>query len=119
MGSRLLVQVSDLATWPWGYTISISVRYLMAYVHRLVLAVMLAMEDIVSSDVRPWLAAESDIINCLVRHLGYSSRGWGLTMDTIVGLDAVLADGRIIYASENSHSHIYWVSQQGSQANVA
>jgi len=44
--------------------------------------------------------------------LGYISRGWGLTLDTIVGLDVVLANGSFIHASAVSYSNIYWVSIQ-------
>lgn len=41
--------------------------------------------------------------------LGFSSRAWGLTLDTIVGLDVVLANGSFVHASSSSYSDVYWV----------
>jgi FAD/FMN-containing dehydrogenase len=40
---------------------------------------------------------------------GYDSRKWGLALDTIVGLDVVLADGSFIHASSTAYPDIYWV----------
>jgi hypothetical protein len=39
---------------------------------------------------------------------GYSSRAWGLALDSIVGLDAVLANGTIIHANTTSYPDIYY-----------
>ncbi|KAL8759419.1 MAG: hypothetical protein Q9199_000789 [Rusavskia elegans] len=38
----------------------------------------------------------------------YSSRRWGLTLDTIVGLDVVLANGSFIHATMTSYTDIFW-----------
>ena len=39
---------------------------------------------------------------------GYSSRAWGLAMDTIVGLDVVLANGTFIKATSAQYPDIFW-----------
>lgn len=39
---------------------------------------------------------------------GYDSRLWGLALDTIVGLDVVLANGSYIHATSTEYSDIYW-----------
>ncbi|KAL8905373.1 MAG: hypothetical protein Q9207_002684 [Kuettlingeria erythrocarpa] len=39
---------------------------------------------------------------------GYSSRAWGLTLDTIVGLDVVLANGSYIRATSTAYPDIYY-----------
>ena len=39
---------------------------------------------------------------------GYSSRSWGLTLDTIVGLDVVLANGSFIHATSTAYPSIYY-----------
>ncbi|KAL8666231.1 MAG: hypothetical protein Q9168_007528, partial [Polycauliona sp. 1 TL-2023] len=38
----------------------------------------------------------------------YSSRRWGLTLDTIVGLDVVLANGSYIHATPTSYTDVFW-----------
>lgn len=39
---------------------------------------------------------------------GYSSRLWGLTLDTIVALDVVLANGSFIHATSTAYPDIYY-----------
>jgi hypothetical protein len=39
---------------------------------------------------------------------GYDSRNWGLALDTIVGLDVVLANGSFVHATSSENSDIYW-----------
>ena len=39
---------------------------------------------------------------------GYSSRAWGLTLDTIVGLDVVLANGSYVHATSTTYPTIYY-----------
>ncbi|KAL8987516.1 MAG: hypothetical protein Q9177_003277 [Variospora cf. flavescens] len=39
---------------------------------------------------------------------GYSSRAWGLALDTIVGLDVVLANGSYIYTTSTAYPDIYY-----------
>ena len=39
---------------------------------------------------------------------GYDSRLWGLTLDTIVGLDVVLANGSFIHATSTAYPDIYY-----------
>lgn len=41
---------------------------------------------------------------------GLSSRAWGLTLDTIVGLDVVLANGSFVKATSTAYPEIYYVS---------
>ena len=41
---------------------------------------------------------------------GLSSRAWGLTLDTIVGLDVVLANGSFVHATSTAYPDIYYVS---------
>lgn len=42
---------------------------------------------------------------------GYSSRAWGLTLDTITALDVTLANGTNIHATSTSYPDIYYVNQ--------
>ena len=39
---------------------------------------------------------------------GYDSRMWGLTLDTIVGLDVVLANGSLIHTTSTAYPDIYY-----------
>lgn len=39
---------------------------------------------------------------------GYQSRAWGLAMDSICGLDVVLADGRLLHVTENDHPELFY-----------
>jgi FAD binding domain-containing protein/berberine-like enzyme len=39
---------------------------------------------------------------------GYSSRAWGLALDSIVALDVVLANGTQIHATTDSYPEIFW-----------
>lgn len=39
---------------------------------------------------------------------GYSSRAWGLTLDAIVGLDVVLANGTVVKATSTAYPDIYY-----------
>ncbi|KAI9749170.1 MAG: hypothetical protein M4579_006975 [Chaenotheca gracillima] len=39
---------------------------------------------------------------------GYDARSWGLALDTIVGLDIVLANGSYIHATNTSYPEIYY-----------
>ncbi|KAL8813521.1 MAG: hypothetical protein Q9200_000195 [Gallowayella weberi] len=39
----------------------------------------------------------------------YSSRTWGLTLDTIVGLDVVLANGSFVHATSTLYPDIFWI----------
>jgi len=41
---------------------------------------------------------------------GFTSRKWGLTLDTIVALDVVLANGTIVTASGTNYPDLFWVS---------
>lgn len=40
---------------------------------------------------------------------GFTSRMWGLTLDNILSLDVVLADGTITGASSTNNPDLYWV----------
>ena len=39
---------------------------------------------------------------------GYSSRAWGLSLDHILGLDVVLANGSAVYASATTYPDVYY-----------
>ncbi|KAK7701915.1 hypothetical protein SLS64_010049 [Diaporthe eres] len=39
---------------------------------------------------------------------GYQSRAWGLAVDSICGLDVVLADGRLLHVTENDHPELFY-----------
>ncbi|KAB2098641.1 hypothetical protein AG0111_0g13105 [Alternaria gaisen] len=39
---------------------------------------------------------------------GYSSRRWGLALDTIVAMDVVLADGRLVHVTPASYPDLYY-----------
>ena len=47
---------------------------------------------------------------------GYSSRAWGLTLDTIVGMDTVLANGTSIYVSKDTYPDL-WYAMRGDAAD--
>ena len=41
---------------------------------------------------------------------GYDSRKWGLALDTIVGLDVVLANGSFVHTTSTAYPDLYYVS---------
>jgi len=41
---------------------------------------------------------------------GFTSRQWGLALDPIFAINAVLANGTIIRASQDSNPDLFWVS---------
>ena len=47
---------------------------------------------------------------------GYSSRAWGLGLDTIVALDAVLANGTLVHATEKAYPDIYYALRGAAES---
>ncbi|CAA7263467.1 unnamed protein product [Cyclocybe aegerita] len=47
---------------------------------------------------------------------GFTSRKWGLTVDTIVSLDVVLANGTIVSASKTNYSDLFWALRGASSS---
>jgi hypothetical protein len=45
--------------------------------------------------------------------IGYLSRRFGLTVDSLLAADVVLADGTFVTASENSHGDLFWALRGG------
>jgi FAD binding domain/Berberine and berberine like len=45
--------------------------------------------------------------------LGHLSRGFGLTIDNLIGADVVLADGSQVHASADDHPDLFWALRGG------
>lgn len=45
--------------------------------------------------------------------IGFLSRKLGLTIDSLVGAEIVLADGSVVYADAQSHQDLYWAIRGG------
>ncbi|MWG36641.1 FAD-binding oxidoreductase [Halomarina oriensis] len=44
---------------------------------------------------------------------GYLTRQYGLTIDNLLGVDVVLADGSLVHADEDEHSELFWAVRGG------
>ncbi|KAL8954546.1 MAG: hypothetical protein Q9183_007060, partial [Haloplaca sp. 2 TL-2023] len=47
---------------------------------------------------------------------GLSSRAWGLTLDTIVGLDVVLANGSFVHATSTAYPDVYYALRGAAES---
>ena len=45
--------------------------------------------------------------------IGYLSRKYGLTIDNLLGVDVVLADGRLVTASAEENADLFWAVRGG------
>jgi len=45
--------------------------------------------------------------------IGYLSRTYGLTIDSLIGVDMVLADGRVVTASADENADLFWAVRGG------
>jgi FAD/FMN-containing dehydrogenase len=46
--------------------------------------------------------------------IGYLTRGFGLSLDNLVGADVVTADGRQVHASDDENDDLFWALRGGS-----
>ncbi|KAK8063456.1 hypothetical protein PG996_008108 [Apiospora saccharicola] len=47
---------------------------------------------------------------------GHCSRAWGLAMDQIVGMDVVLADGRLVHADESENADLFYTMRGAAES---
>jgi FAD/FMN-containing dehydrogenase len=45
--------------------------------------------------------------------IGYLTRRWGLTVDNLLSVDTVLADGRFVVANESENADLFWAVRGG------
>lgn len=43
--------------------------------------------------------------------MGWNCKNWGWACESLVGLDAVTADGRVVYASQGENADLFWAAR--------
>ena len=43
--------------------------------------------------------------------MGWNCRGWGWAAESVVGIDVVTAEGKLVYADAKNHSELFWAAR--------
>ena len=59
----------------------------------------------------------ASLVSCLAAGSGSATRKWGLTCDSLVSVEMVLADGSIVMASDAENPDLFWACRGGGGGN--